>query len=161
MPSFDVVSETDLQEVDNAVNQVKKEIIARYDFKGSKASMERQEAVITVIADDEYKLGAMHELLKARIVRRGLDPKCLDFATPERASGDMLRQTITVKQGIEQPVAKKIIAKIKEAKMKVEAQINGEKIRVTGKKRDDLQTAIAMLRKAEVEVPLQFENFRD
>jgi len=161
MPSFDVVSETDLQEVDNAVNQVKKEIVARYDFKGSKANIERAEAVITVLADDEYKLGAMHELLKARIVRRGLDPKCLDFATPERASGDMLRQLITVKQGIDKELAKQITRQIKDSKLKVQASIQGEQVRVTGKSRDDLQAAIALIKGMDADRPLAFINFRD
>jgi uncharacterized protein YajQ (UPF0234 family) len=161
MPSFDVVSETDLQEVDNAVNQVKKEIIARYDFKGSKASIERTEAVITIVADDQYKLGAMHELLKARIVRRGLDAKCLDFATPERASGDMLRQTISVKQGIDKELAKVITRQIKDSKMKVQAAIQGEQVRVTGKNRDDLQAAMALIRGLPADRPLAFTNFRD
>ena len=161
MPSFDVVSETDLQEVDNAVNQVKKEITARYDFKGSKASIERSEAVLTVVADDEYKLGAIHELLKARIVRRGLDPKCLDFATPERASGDMLRQTITVKQGIDKELAKLITRQIKDSKLKVQSAIQGEQVRITGKNRDDLQAAMTLIRGLPADRPLAFINLRD
>jgi hypothetical protein len=161
MPSFDVVSETDLQEVDNAVNQVRKEIATRYDFKGSRASIERSDAVMTVIADDQYKLGAIHELLKARIVRRGLDPKCLDFAAAEHASGDTLRQLITVKQGIDKELAKQIVRAIKDSKLKVQAAIQGELVRVTGKNRDDLQSAIALIRGIKADRPLSFSNFRD
>ena len=161
MPSFDVVSETDLQEVDNAVQQVIKEIRTRYDFKGSKANIERTDALITVLADDEYKLGAIHELLKARIVRRGLDPKCLDFGTPERASGDMLRQLITVKHGIDQDLGKRINRAVKDSKLKVQSSIQGEQVRVTGKNRDDLQAAMALIRGLEADRPLAFNNFRD
>ncbi|HXH65387.1 MAG TPA: YajQ family cyclic di-GMP-binding protein [Mariprofundaceae bacterium] len=161
MPSFDVVSETDMQEVDNAINQVKKEIMTRYDFKGSRASIERNDAVITVIADDQYKLGAIHELLKARVVRRGLDPKCLDFATAERASGDTLRQTITVKQGVDKELGKQITREIKDSKLKVQSSIQGEMVRITGKSRDDLQAAMALIRGIEADRPLSFTNLRD
>jgi len=161
MPSFDVISETDLQEVDNAVNQVRKEISTRYDFKGSKASIERNGAVITVLADDQYKLGAIHELLKARIVRRGLDPRCLDFAESERASGDTLRQSIAVKQGIDKELAKQIGREIKDSKLKVQSSIQGEQVRITGKSRNDLQSAMALIRGLKADRPLSFSNFRD
>jgi len=161
MPSFDVISETDLQEVDNAVNQVRKEISTRYDFKDSKASIERNGAVITVLADDQYKLGAIHELLKARIVRRGLDPRCLDFAEPERASGDTLRQSIAVKQGIDKELAKQIGREIKDSKLKVQSAIQGEQVRITGKSRDELQSAMALIRGLKADRPLSFSNFRD
>jgi cyclic-di-GMP-binding protein len=161
MPSFDVVSETDLQEVDNAINQVRKEIATRYDFKGSKASLERNDTVITVLADDQYKLGAIHELLKARIVRRGLDPKCLDFAEAGRASGDTLRQIVTIKQGIDKELAKQISREIKDSKLKIQSSIQGEQVRITGKSRDDLQSAMALIRGIKADRPLSFSNFRD
>lgn len=161
MPSFDIVSETDLQEVDNALQNVTREIGTRYDFKGSKCAVERKEAIITVTADDEYKRDQIEQMLKAHITRRKLDAKALDFGKPEPASGNTLRQTVTVKQGVDKDASKAIIKAIKESKMKVQASIQGEEIRVTGKKRDDLQEAIALVKSLELELPLQYKNFRD
>jgi uncharacterized protein YajQ (UPF0234 family) len=160
MPSFDVVSEVDKHELTNAVDQANRELVNRFDFKGSDARFELESSVITQSAPSEFQLKQMGDILRARLAARGIDVRCLDAAEPE-INLAVARQRITVKQGIEQPVAKKIVAAIKAARLKVEAQINGEKLRVTGKKRDDLQLAIALLRKGEFEVPLQFDNFRD
>lgn len=161
MPSFDIVSEVNLQEVDNAVNQAAKEIGTRYDFKGSKCTIEHEAAVITIVADDDYKLEQVVEVLKEKMVRRKIEPGSLDFAKPESASGDLVRQVVTVKQGIETELAKKICKMIKGSKIKVQAAIQGEAIRITGKKRDDLQEAIAKVKETGYELPLQFINFRE
>src|ERR1700754_1639232 len=160
MPSFDIVSEVDIHELTNAVDQAKREVATRFDLRGPSATVELEENVITQKADNEFQLGQLMDILRARLAARQIDTRSMDIGKVETNLAEG-RQKVTIKQGIEQPVAKKIIAKIKEAKLKVEAQINGEKIRVTGKKRDDLQTAMALLRKADVEIPLQFENFRD
>ncbi|MBF0416523.1 MAG: YajQ family cyclic di-GMP-binding protein [Magnetococcales bacterium] len=161
MPSFDIVSEVNLQEVANAVNQVAKEIGTRYDFKGSKSKVEHDGAIITLLADDDYKLDQVVEVLKEKMVRRKIEPGSLDFAKVEAASGDMVRQIVTVKQGVDTELAKKICKMIKGSKLKVQAAIQGDAVRVTGKKRDDLQDAIAKVKEAGYELPLQFINFRD
>jgi len=161
MPSFDVVSKTDLNEVDNALHNIEREIATRFDFKNSKSKIERQEAVLTLNADDQPKLKQMHELLKAHMVRRKIDPSALEFKDPERASGDMVRQEIIIKQGIDRELAKELVKAIKDAKLKVQAAIQGDELRISGKKRDDLQEAIALIRTLKVEQPLQFVNFRD
>ena len=161
MPSFDVVSKTDLNEVDNALQNIAREISTRFDFKNSKSKIERQEAVLTLNADDQPKLKQMHELLKAHMVRRKIDPSALEFKDPERASGDMVRQEIIIKQGIDRELAKQLVKAIKDAKLKVQAAIQGDELRVSGKKRDDLQEAIALIRTLKIEQPLQFVNFRD
>lgn len=161
MPSFDIVSKTDLQEVENAVNSVKKEIAQRYDFKGSPASIDRKEAEITIHADDNYKLEAIHDMLKVHITRRKIDAKALDFGKAEKASGNTLRQVVTVKQGIDSDNAKQIMKEIKAQKFKAQSSIRGDELRVEGKKRDDLQEVIAFVKGLKVELPLQFVNFRD
>jgi len=161
MPSFDVVSKTDLNEVDNALHNIEREIANRFDFKNSKSKIERQEAVLTLNADDQPKLKQMHELLKAHMVRRKIDPSALEFKDPERASGDMVRQEIVIKQGIDRELAKQLVKAIKDAKLKVQAAIQGDELRISGKKRDDLQEAIALIRTLKVEQPLQFVKFRD
>ena len=161
MPSFDIVSESDLQEVDNALQSVTREIGTRFDFKGSKSSVERKDAEITILADDDQKLKAVQELVKIHMTRRKVDAAALDFKTPEKASGNSLRQKVTVKQGIDQENAKKIVKAIKDKKMKVQASIQGDAVRVTGKKRDDLQEAIAMIKEMSLGLPLQYNNFRD
>jgi uncharacterized protein YajQ (UPF0234 family) len=161
MPSFDVVSKTDLNEVDNALQNIAREIATRFDFKNSKSKIERAESVLTLNADDQPKLKQMHELLKAHMVRRKIDPSALEFKDPERASGDMVRQEIIVKQGIDRELAKELVKAIKDAKLKVQAAIQGDELRISGKKRDDLQEAIALIRTLKVEQPLQFVNFRD
>ncbi|MEO5333671.1 MAG: YajQ family cyclic di-GMP-binding protein [Magnetococcus sp. YQC-5] len=161
MPSFDIVSEVDMQEVDNAINQVVKEIGTRYDFRGSKCKVEREEAIIKVIADDDYKLEQVLDVLKEKLVRRKVDTKVLDYGTVESAFGGTKRQQITVRQGVETELAKKIVAGIKASKLKVQASIQGDQVRVTGKKRDDLQEAITSIKAAGYELPLQFTNFRE
>lgn len=161
MPSFDIVSQTDIQEVDNALNNVRRTIEQRYDFKGSNCSLERTENEIKILADDQYKLDTMADMLKENFVRRKLDAKALDFGKAEKASGNSLRQVVKVKQGIDKDTAKDLVKKIKDSKLKVQASIRGEEVRVEGKKRDDLQDVIALLRTAESNLPLQYVNFRD
>ena len=160
MPSFDVVSEVDKHELTNAVDQANRELSTRVDFKGTDAKCELDGFVVTQIAGSAFQLKQMLDIFRARLSARGIDTRCLDVADPLENLGGA-RQKVTIKQGIEQPISKKLIASIKEAKLKVETQITGEKLRVTGKKRDDLQDAIALLKKADVELPLQFNNFRD
>jgi len=160
MPSFDVVSKVDLHELTNAVDQARRELEKRYDLRGSGARFELEGTVITQFAASEYQLDQLLDILRLRASARGIDPRCLDLGAVEvNLAG--ARRPITLKQGIEQVVAKKLVAQLKEARFKVEAQIQGDKLRVTGKKRDDLQLAIALLRKAPIDLPLQFENFRD
>jgi cyclic-di-GMP-binding protein len=161
MPSFDIVSKTDLSEVRNAIEGVTREIQTRFDFKGSKCTVELKEAEIVLLADDDLKLKQVHELLKSYFVRRKLDTGCLDFGKEEKASGNMVRQTVTVKQGIDKELAKRLVREIKDSKMKVQAAIQGDELRITGKKIDDLQTCIAMLKGLKIELPLQYINFRD
>jgi uncharacterized protein YajQ (UPF0234 family) len=161
MPSFDIVSKTNLSEVDNAIAGILREIGQRYDFKGSKCSLDRKENTLTLLADDDLKLKQMHELIKAYFTRRQVDPKALEYKTPEAATGGTVRQVINVKQGIAQEVAKQITKAVKDSGLKVQASIQGDEVRVTGKKRDDLQEAIAFIRGLDVELPLQYVNFRD
>ena len=163
MPSFDIVSRIDLQEVDNAINLVIREIGNRYDFKSVKWSIENDKTNKKVIvnADSEYCLEQIQGSLKGAFVKRSLDPKALTFKTPERASGNTLRQTITVKEGIDQDNAKKITKTIKDKKMKVQASIQGDELRIVGKKRDDLQEVMTLAKTLDLEVPLQYVNFRD
>ena len=160
MPSFDVISEVDKHELTNAVDQANRELVTRFDFKGTDAKFELNDFAITQSGSSEFQLKQMMDILRGRLVARNIDVRSLELADPETNLAGS-RQKITVKQGIEQPVAKKLIAAMKEAKLKIEAQINGDKLRVSGKKRDDLQAAMAVLRKAEVDLPLQFDNFRD
>lgn len=160
MPSFDIVSKVDQHELTNAVDQAKRKLQDRYDLRGTHASFTLDGKVITQSAPSDFQLKQLLDILRERLAGRSIDLRCLDMGEVETNVAGV-RQTITVKQGIEQVQAKKIIALLKESKLKVEAQIQGDKLRVTGKKRDDLQTAIALLRKAELELPLQFENFRD
>lgn len=161
MPSFDIVSKTDLSEVENAVQGVVREIGTRFDFKGSKCTVERKEAVITINADDDLKLKQVQELLRVYITRRKLDPGCLEFKDEQKATGNSRRQEVIVKQGIEQIIAKRIVKDIKDSKLKVQVSIQGEELRVVGKKRDELQEAIAFVKALKIEQPLQFTNFRD
>lgn len=161
MPSFDVVSETDLAEVDNALANMAREITQRYDFKGSKCTIVRKDEVLTLNADDELKLKQMHELLQGHLARRKVEIGVLDYKEPEHAAGQARRQTILIRQGIDKELAKRLVKEIKQAKLKVQASIQGDEVRVTGKKRDDLQEAIAMLKALDVEQPLQFTNFRE
>jgi hypothetical protein len=161
MPSFDIVSKTEITEVDNALNGMRREIETRFDFKGSKCSIERKENVLTVLADDSLKLKQMHELLKTHLTRRKLDAGALEFKEVEKASGNSVRQVVNVKQGLDQTLAKKIVKAIKDGKLKVQAAIQGDELRVSGKKRDDLQEAIALVKSLKIEQPLQYVNFRD
>ena len=162
MPSFDIVSKTDMAEVDNAIAGIEREIGTRFDFKGAKCSLERKEQIITILADDNSKLSQMHDFLKVYFTRRKVDPKALDFSkTPEKASGNAVRHEVTVKQGIAQELAKTLIKTIKDSKIKVQASIQGDELRITGKKRDELQEVIALIRQQDADQPLQFVNFRD
>ena len=161
MPSFDIVSRVDLAEVDNALAGLAREIAQRFDFKGSKSSVKREELLLTVLADDVLKLKQMQELLKAHLTRRKVDAGVLDFAEPEKATGGTLRQSVKLRQGIDRELARKLAQRIKESKLKIQAAIQGDELRVTGKKRDDLQAAIAEIRAMKSEQPLQFVNFRE
>lgn len=161
MPSFDVVSRTNLAEVDNALNNITREIRSRYDFKNSKASIERKDETITILADDDYKLRTLQEMLHQHLTRRSVDPSALEFKQPERASDDALRQTVVVRQGIEAELAKRIVKTVKDSKLKVQASIQGDELRVSGKKRDDLQEVITLIRGMKLDQPLQYVNFRD
>jgi len=160
MPSFDIVSEVDKHELTNAIDQANRELGNRFDFRGSDAQFELSEKVVQLKAASEFQLKQMQDILRQRMAARGIDIRCLEEGEVETNLAGA-RQKVTVKQGIEQPVAKKVIAAIKAAKVKVEAQIQGEKLRVSGKKRDDLQAAMALVRQGEFELPLQFDNFRD
>ena len=161
MPSFDIVSETDLQLVDNAVNGVARNIDQRYDFKGSNCSIERKDEEIKILADSQYQLDAIGDMLKENFVRQNLDAKALEFKTAEKASGNTLRQIANVKQGIDKEDAKKLVKKIKDSKIKAQASIRGEEVRVDGKKRDDLQAIIELVKGLDVDFPVQCINFRD
>ena len=160
MPSFDIVSEVDSHELTNAVDQANRELTTRFDFKGVDAKFELEESVIKQSAPSDFQVQQMTEILRARLAARKIDIKCLEFGDIETNLAGA-RQTVTVKQGIERDLAKKIQNTLKEAKLKVDSQINGDKLRVNGKKRDDLQAAMALLRGADFELPLQFDNFRD
>ncbi len=163
MASFDIVSKINFQEVDNAVNSVLRELTNRYDFKGANFSiiLDQKENHITLSAEDNYKLGQIGDSVKVFCTKRGIDVKALDFQKEEKAGGNSLRQIVKLKNGIEQDTAKKIVKQIKEAKIKAQASIRGDEVRVDGKKRDDLQEAIAILGAANYEIPLQFINFRE
>lgn len=161
MPSFDTVCKANAVELKNVVEQVNKEVSTRFDFKGSDARVEQKEFQLTVYADDDFKLGQVREIITNKCAKRNLDVRLLKFENPEKIGGDKLKQLVAVKNGVDSDLAKKIVKIIKESKMKVQASIQGEVVRVTGGKRDDLQTAIALLRKEITEVPLEFENFRD
>jgi len=161
MPSFDIVSRTDLAEVDNALNNLRREIIQRFDFKDSKATIERKEAELTINADDDMKLRQLHDLLKGHLTRRKVDAGVLDFKEPEKAAGAALRQAVRIRQGIEQDLARKVMKAIKDKKLKVQVAIQGDELRVTGKKRDDLQAAMQVAKGLDLGLPLQYVNFRD
>jgi hypothetical protein len=161
MPSFDVVSEVDLAEADNAIQNVMREIGTRYDFKGSKSRVELAEGIITIHADDALKLKQMREVLQGHMQKRGIAPGSLDYQKEEPAAGQSLRQIVKIRQGIDKDLAKSIVKSIKDAKMKVQAAIQGDELRVSGKSRDELQAAIAFVKSLKNEQPLQFRNFRD
>ena len=161
MPSFDIVSRTDLPEVDNALNAMRREIDQRFDFKGSNCSIERDDTELTILADDDLKLRQMHELLKGHLTRRKVDAGALEFKKEEKAAGQSVRQQVVVRQGVPQDLAKKIVKAVKGSKLKVQVAIQGDQLRVTGKKRDDLQSAIDLVKGMKNELPLQYVNFRD
>ena len=158
--SFDVVSEVDMQEVDNAVNQAKKEIGTRYDFRGSKTEISLEGDTIKIIGDDEYKLNAIIDVLKGKMVKRNVAVKNLDYGKVEPAAGATVRQVITIKKGITKENAKEVVKAIKNMKLKVQASIQEDQVRVSGKDKDDLQAVIQMLKQLDVPVELQFVNFR-
>jgi uncharacterized protein YajQ (UPF0234 family) len=161
MPSFDVVSRTNTAEIDNTINNVSREINQRYDFKDSLSTVEYQNNEIKVLADDEMRLTAIKELILQHASRRGVDLKSLSFKNTEKAGGDNLRQIITVSEGIEVEISKNIIKEIKATKIKVQMAIQGDEIRVSGKKRDDLQKVMQLIKEMDIRIPLQYINFRD
>ena len=161
MPSFDVVSEANMVEVKNAVEQANKEISTRFDFKGSDARVEQKERDLTAFADSDFQLSQVRDVLTNKLVKRSVDVRFLDIGKIEKIGGDKVKQVIKIKNGIETEAAKKIVRLLKDAKMKVQASIQGEAVRVTGTKRDDLQAAIALMRKDVSDLPLEFNNFRD
>jgi cyclic-di-GMP-binding protein len=160
MPSFDIVSKVDLQEVDNAVNQTVKEIGQRYDFKGSKSEVTMEKESIKILADDDFKLKAIVDILQSKFVKRNISPKALQYGKVEQASGSMVRQIITLQMGIPKEKAKEIGAIIKETKLKVQSQIQDDQVRVTGKNIDDLQEVIRVLKGKDLDIDMQFVNFR-
>jgi uncharacterized protein YajQ (UPF0234 family) len=161
MPSFDVVSRTDSAELDNAVHGVQRECQTRFDLKGTMCGIERDGDGLTITADDEMLLRQMHDLLKGYCARRNVDVRALDFKTAEPAAKGSLRQKVAIRQGIESDVAKNIVKSIKATKMKVQVAVQGQELRISGKKRDDLQEAIAHIKEMDLDLPLQYINFRD
>jgi uncharacterized protein YajQ (UPF0234 family) len=161
MPTFDVQCEANQVEIRNAVDQANKEIANRFDFKGSDARLELADKQLTAYADDDFKLGQVRDVLLAKLAKRNVDVRFLDLGTPERIGGDRLKQPITIRHGVAAEDGKKIVRTLKDAKLKVQAAIQGDTVRVSGAKRDDLQAAIALIRKTFPELPLGFGNFRD
>ena len=161
MPSFDVVSEVNLAEIENAVQNVTREISTRYDFKGSQSTVELKDGTLKVFADGELKLKQVQEILRGNLSKRGVEPGQLEYGKEEKATGMAVRQSITVKEGIDKETAKKIVKAIKGEKVKVQVSIQGEELRVTGKKRDDLQATMEFIKSMGLEQPVQFKNFRD
>ncbi|HEX6295170.1 MAG TPA: YajQ family cyclic di-GMP-binding protein [Burkholderiales bacterium] len=161
MPSFDIVSQVNQQEVKNAVEQTNKEISTRFDFKGSDARVEQKELELTVYADDEFKLGQVMDVLRGRLSKRNVDVRSLELGTIEKISGDKVKRPVLVKVGVPQEKGRQIQKLVKDAKLKVAASIQGDAVRVSGAKKDDLQAAIQLVRKSVADLPLQFINFRD
>lgn len=161
MPSFDVVSRLDHQEIDNAIGNATREITTRYDFKGSNTSIEKKENSIVVLTDDEMKAGQVNDMLVTHFVRRKLDPLCLKKKELEKAGGNKIKQIYDLVEGIDQSICKKLIADVKSSKIKVQVKINGNELRVDGKKKDDLQSVIQLIESSNIGIPLQFINFRD
>ena len=161
MPSFDIVSQVDRQEVKNAVEQANKEVTNRFDFKGSDARVEQAEMVLTVFADDDFKLGQVMDVLRGRLAKRNVDIRSLELGTIEKISGDKVKRPVTVKVGIPQEKAKQIQKLVKDSKLKVAPSIQGDAVRISGSKKDDLQAAIQLVRTSVTDIPVQFINFRD
>jgi cyclic-di-GMP-binding protein len=160
MPSFDIVSTVDMQEVDNAINQTVKEIAQRYDFKKSKSEVTLEKDTVKILADDDFRLKAIVDILQSKCIKRGVSLKTLKYGTPEPASGGMIRQIVSIQQGISKEKGKEVIAVIKETKLKVQAQIQEDQVRVTGKNIDDLQEVIGLLKGKDLGIELQYINFR-
>lgn len=160
MPSFDIVSKVEMQEIDNAVNQTVKEIAQRYDFKGSKSEVTLEKEAIKILADDDFRLKAIVDILQSKLIKRGISIKALQYGKPETASGGMVRQTLTIQQGVSKEKGKDVVAVIKETKLKVQAQIQDDQVRVTGKNIDDLQEVIGILKGKDLGIELQYVNFR-
>ena len=161
MPSFDVVSRLDHQEIDNAIGNATREITTRYDFKGSNTSIEKKDNSIVVLTDDEMKAGQVNDMLVTHFVRRKLDPLCLKKKELEKAGGNKIKQIYDLIEGIDQSICKKLIADVKSSKIKVQVKINGNELRVDGKKKDDLQSVIQLIESSNIGIPIQFINFRD
>ena len=161
MPSFDVVSRLDHQEIDNAIGNATREITTRYDFKGSDTSIEKKENCVVVTTDVEMKAGQVNDMLVTHLVRRKVDPLCLKKKELEKAGGNKIRQSYDLIEGIEQSLCKKITADIKSSKLKVQVKINGNELRVDGKKKDDLQSVMQLIEDSNIDIPVQFINFRD
>lgn len=161
MPSFDVVSRLDHQEIDNAIGNATREITTRYDFKGSNTSIEKKENSIVVLTDDEMKAGQVNDMLVTHFVRRKVDPLCLKKKELEKAGGNKIKQIYDLVEGIDQSICKKLIADVKSSKIKVQVKINGNELRVDGKKKDDLQSVIQLIESSNIGIPIQFINFRD
>jgi len=161
MPSFDVVSEVNKVEVRNALDQANKELSTRFDFKGSDSRVEQKENVLTLYADDEFKLSQVTDILTGKLAKRGVDVRALKYGEVEKVSGNKVKQVVTVREGVEQELAKKIAKLVKDSKLKVQASIQGDAVRVSGAKRDELQNVIALVKKSITDFPLQFGNFRD
>ena len=161
MPSFDVVCEANMIEIKNAIEQSNKEISTRFDFKGSDARVEHKENEITAYADDDFKLGQVKDVLLSKMAKRNVDVRFLDYGKIEKIGGDKVKQVIKIKKGVSGDLSKKIVRLVKDSKIKVQASIQGDAVRITGGKRDDLQSVIAMLRKDVTDTPLDFNNFRD
>ena len=161
MPSFDIVSTVNSQEVDNAINQTRKEVGQRYDFKGTETEIQLEGDDIRIISENDYKVKAVVDVLQSKMVRRSIDLKALTYGNIEPAAGGRARQVITIRRGIDTEKAREIVKIIKDAKLKVQSQIQGDQVRVSGKKRDDLQLVIQLLKGKELDIPLQFVNYRD
>jgi len=160
MPSFDIVSEFDLHEATNALDQANREVSTRFDFKGTDAKFEQNENIITLHAEAPFQLQQMLDMLQNKLTKRGVDISCMETSDPQ-SNGKTATQIVTLKQGLDSPLAKNIVKLVKSKKLKVQSAIQGEKVRITGKKRDDLQQVIAMLKEENLSMPLQFDNFRD
>ena len=161
MPSFDVVSKLDMQEIDNSISNSMKEITQRYDFKGSNSKIERSDKIITLTTEDELKAKQVLDILNGHIIKRNVDTRSIKLKNSESASGNTIRQTFDLIEGVDQDISKKIISKIKSSKMKVQVKIQGNELRVSGAKRDNLQEAIQIIKDLDLSVPLQYVNFRD
>ncbi len=161
MPSFDIISEVNQVEVRNALDQANKELSTRFDFKGSDARAELADKTLTLFADDEFKMKQVIDIVVAKLTKRGVDIRALKYGDIEKVSGNKVKQVVTIRVGVEQDLAKKIVKLVKDSKMKVQASIQGDTVRVSGGKRDDLQAAIALVKKSITDFPLQYDNFRD